>query len=390
MLYGEVGPGQIVLVDVEGEGAEAQFTFQGSVKGELPDSPPLEHRRWPRRQRGPGRHHEGRLATQPHRRAVAEVQASAAVRRFWGRLPNGEASHLRRNRLRRRILRHRDVSAAFDRRCDASAVSVHFCDGSASLSGCGSGGEGVAAAVVGLDDQAVGEQAGRARSRWTASDQTASSRARATLPSASRSTAISRPRTWRSVPAQAWPRRGGPSYAGRPASVPGAQVVDRAASQRGLAAVQTRAPSSITATAQVAGCVVGDQRLGPLALGLGDRRGRELHAAHRAGEHPAHVGVEHGVAGPEREGRDRAGGVVADPRQREQVLVGRPAPRRRAGPRSPWQRRAGAAPGAGSRAGPTPGPLRRSAPRRAPAGSARSPSRTRRRAAPGRPASAGA
>ena len=42
MLYGEVGPGQIVLVDVEGEGAEATFTFEGSHKGELPDSPPLE------------------------------------------------------------------------------------------------------------------------------------------------------------------------------------------------------------------------------------------------------------------------------------------------------------------------------------------------------------
>ena len=42
MLYGEVGPGQIVLVGVEGEGAEAQFTFKGSHKGSLPDSPPLE------------------------------------------------------------------------------------------------------------------------------------------------------------------------------------------------------------------------------------------------------------------------------------------------------------------------------------------------------------
>jgi ATP-dependent Clp protease ATP-binding subunit ClpC len=42
MLFGEVGPGQIVLVGVEGEGAEARFTFEGSVKGELPDAPPLE------------------------------------------------------------------------------------------------------------------------------------------------------------------------------------------------------------------------------------------------------------------------------------------------------------------------------------------------------------
>ena len=39
MLYGEVRPGQIVLVDVEGEGAEAMFTFKGEQKSELPDLP---------------------------------------------------------------------------------------------------------------------------------------------------------------------------------------------------------------------------------------------------------------------------------------------------------------------------------------------------------------
>ncbi len=42
MLYGEVGPGQIVLVDVEGEGADQQFTFTGTKKSELPDAPPVE------------------------------------------------------------------------------------------------------------------------------------------------------------------------------------------------------------------------------------------------------------------------------------------------------------------------------------------------------------
>ena len=42
MLYGEVGPGQIVLVDVEGEGPTAQFTFKGQKMAELPDLPPLE------------------------------------------------------------------------------------------------------------------------------------------------------------------------------------------------------------------------------------------------------------------------------------------------------------------------------------------------------------
>jgi ATP-dependent Clp protease ATP-binding subunit ClpC len=42
MLYGEVRPGQIILVDVEGEGVEAQFTFKGEMKTELPDLPPIE------------------------------------------------------------------------------------------------------------------------------------------------------------------------------------------------------------------------------------------------------------------------------------------------------------------------------------------------------------
>jgi ATP-dependent Clp protease ATP-binding subunit ClpC len=42
MLYGEVGPGQIVLVGVEGEGPTAQFTFKGQKVGVLPDLPPFE------------------------------------------------------------------------------------------------------------------------------------------------------------------------------------------------------------------------------------------------------------------------------------------------------------------------------------------------------------
>ncbi len=43
MLFGEVGPGQIVLVDVEGEGTEASFTFKGQKVSKVPDDmPPLE------------------------------------------------------------------------------------------------------------------------------------------------------------------------------------------------------------------------------------------------------------------------------------------------------------------------------------------------------------
>ena len=45
MLYGEVGPGQIVDVDVEGEGPTAAFTFTGRPRTpitEIEDMPPME------------------------------------------------------------------------------------------------------------------------------------------------------------------------------------------------------------------------------------------------------------------------------------------------------------------------------------------------------------
>ena len=39
ILFGELKAGEIVLVDVEGEGTEAKFTFAGSPKSLAPDSP---------------------------------------------------------------------------------------------------------------------------------------------------------------------------------------------------------------------------------------------------------------------------------------------------------------------------------------------------------------
>ncbi|HEX6919446.1 MAG TPA: ATP-dependent Clp protease ATP-binding subunit, partial [Actinomycetes bacterium] len=42
ILFGEVRPGQIVLVDAAGEGDEASFTFSGEVKAALPDVAPVE------------------------------------------------------------------------------------------------------------------------------------------------------------------------------------------------------------------------------------------------------------------------------------------------------------------------------------------------------------
>jgi len=42
ILFGDLKAGEIVLVDVEGEGASAEFTFSGTGKAELPDAPPVE------------------------------------------------------------------------------------------------------------------------------------------------------------------------------------------------------------------------------------------------------------------------------------------------------------------------------------------------------------
>ena len=42
ILYSELKPGEIVVVDAEGEGERAVFTFRGAQKAELPDAPPIE------------------------------------------------------------------------------------------------------------------------------------------------------------------------------------------------------------------------------------------------------------------------------------------------------------------------------------------------------------
>jgi ATP-dependent Clp protease ATP-binding subunit ClpC len=42
ILFSELVPGQLVVVDALGEGEDAAFTFTGTAKGELPDVPPIE------------------------------------------------------------------------------------------------------------------------------------------------------------------------------------------------------------------------------------------------------------------------------------------------------------------------------------------------------------
>jgi ATP-dependent Clp protease ATP-binding subunit ClpC len=42
MLFGEIPAGSIIVVDVEGEGSDREFTFAATPKAELPDAPPME------------------------------------------------------------------------------------------------------------------------------------------------------------------------------------------------------------------------------------------------------------------------------------------------------------------------------------------------------------
>ena len=43
ILYGDIKAGQIVVVDVEGEGDAAAFTFRGEPKPvSVPDAPPVD------------------------------------------------------------------------------------------------------------------------------------------------------------------------------------------------------------------------------------------------------------------------------------------------------------------------------------------------------------
>ena len=42
ILFGELTPGQLVVVGTEGEGEAEAFTFKGTPKGDFPDVPPVE------------------------------------------------------------------------------------------------------------------------------------------------------------------------------------------------------------------------------------------------------------------------------------------------------------------------------------------------------------
>ena len=274
MLFGEVGPGQIVLVDVEGEGPTATFTFKGQKNSTVPDMPPLETvdaegdpGRGSRRHRGSDRRAEG------HRGLTA---------RPTGALTAGSHGVTAGSAQRRRgDLRRRAPSAT---------------------------------------------RPARHRSRWSSSGHAASMRA-----AVHRAVGLAGERH---DPAAALPVGAGPGLAAPRRSVvrreagaaPRAAVGDRAgvaATAGGRCRPARRAPSSPTAhVAAVAGSsgssVVATSRSARVTAGAGNST-----PGHGARQDPADVGVEHDVPLAEGEAGDRRGGVVADAGQREQVVVRR-------------------------------------------------------------------
>ena len=325
ILYGELHAGEIVMVGVEGTGETAKFTFVGEPK---PDSVPT-----PRPPR-----------TRPS--TTRDADDNGAPRYRAGSVSFREASG------RAGAYRRVDVLGHV---ADPRARHLHA-----------SGGQGVAAVVQGVD-QAVLDQG------WTGRVRVGGRRPRrrpgpafSTGPVESRRTARRRPRHWRSVPAYVWPLRGGPSWGGLPDQAPGARRRRRGQSaQRGARAVQTRAPSSITATAQRAATAGSAGQQGLRQAYLGGRLGlrRVLDAGHQAGQDAADVGVQYGVAAAVGEARDRGGGVRADARAAPAARRSRRGPRRRGAPRSPVSSRGGSGRAGGTRGGPRRVRPRQGAPR---------------------------
>ena len=109
---------------------------------------------------------------------------------------------------------------------------------------------------------------------------------------------------------------------------PGAAAATGQSSHRGARAVQTRAPSSMTATFHVlASSSSSGSRASARATSARVRAGRPGQAVHDARLDAADVGVDDDRAVAEREGRDGGRGVVADPGQGPQLgLVARHHP----------------------------------------------------------------
>ena len=176
-----------------------------------------------------------------------------------------------------------------------------------------------------------------ARSSWARSARPRRSRPGAPGRRPSRSTASSRPRHCRSVPSYFCVRRLAarprPAGAGPARGQPGAVAGHRAAAaaRAGRRAHQRAQLHHRDRPAGRHRGLGGQQRFGQPPLRHRSRRGRGRGyrlPSDQPGQHPPHVGVEHGVPLAEGEAGHGRGGVAPDPRQRAQgVHVGghRPA-----------------------------------------------------------------
>ncbi len=283
MLYGEVGPGQIVLVDVEGEeGPTQSFTFKGTPRASCPT--PC---RWRPRSVPPLA-----VPTTPRARSTCPVRGQRVAPSLTSRgpdLPSGSGASCRRGRVasgqgepavgeRRRPGRRSSSEASARSRCTARRAT---------------------------------RRRARPGRRW---------------PRVSRSTASSRPRHLPVGAGVRLHRARRPVVRRASGGDPRAPVGDRARGR--TAGLRGRADqrAELHHRDGPAGGAVGSSgssRVGQLALRPGHRGRRELDAGHGARQHPAHVGVEHGVPLPVGERRDGRRGVVADAGQRPQRVVRR-------------------------------------------------------------------
>ena len=257
MLYGEVGPGQIVLVDVEGEGTEQRVHLPRDAEAELPDARRSKRLLPPSPRVGPSlspwclpryrANWPGTEAIPLRRGAAALVEVSPVPRARGGRAGRRDEDDqpVVQQGRERPVALHGVVPDRRDRRRVDGVVAVaqHGQDAPSHL--------------------AVG--------------------AGVRLPLARRTVV----------------RREAP-----PATRTGRRPAGRAARRAGL---QTRAPSSITATLQVAAVSSssGSTSRAEASLGRGHGCGRELDTAEQPRVHPPHVGVEHDRAPAVGEGGSR-------------------------------------------------------------------------------------
>ena len=279
MLYGEVGPGQIVAGRRRGRGPEAAFTFTGHARSpSCPTLPPIEPSR--------GRT-TGRVPRPADRRRAAhrDLTGGGAAARVSGTAVG------RSGRQGVRVVGDRTDEAVVDQAA-RQRVALRR--------------RRPTRRPAGAVHRLVRRRAARrAAGRGTAGR----CRRRPGRAAAARRTPDTRPRATRTGrPTGQAPHRGRGRRADQGAELHHRDRPGRPRSARPRAA----APSARSRSARVT-----------------DGAG-ELHAGDGPGQDPAHVGVEHGVALPEREGRDRGGGVVADAGQRPQRVGSTTAPRRRA------------------------------------------------------------